>query len=304
MTFSLKQVRYFIAAAETGQVSRAAIQLNVSQSAVTTAIRQLEDLIGITLLNRTSLGVTLTRDGEQFLRRGRDIIATVEQALHLQRDGEREVAGEVRLGTTTIVTGYFLAPLLARFHYVYPDVRLILEELSRQAAEKAVLDGRFDLALTMTQDAQQDGGLNYKLLHRSSRRLWLSANHALLAKESVTLGEVAQEPYIALTVDDAWDNALRYWETEPVKPKVVYRTDSVEAIRTMVASGLGVSILSDIIYRRWSLDGQRVETRDLQNNVPTLDVSIVTATQRKLSPAAKTFTTFIQRIVSSPQLPQ
>ncbi|TIS79572.1 MAG: LysR family transcriptional regulator [Mesorhizobium sp.] len=304
MSFSLKQIRYFVATAEAGQISRAAMQLNVSQSAVTTAIKQLEDLIGMVLLNRSSAGVTLTQAGEQFLRRARDIMATVEQALHLQRGAEHDVTGEVRVGVTSIVTGYFLAPLLIRFNYVYPDIRLSLEESSRRVAEQAVAKGISDLAITMIQEAPEDGELSYRPLHRSSRRLWLPANHPLLAHDSVSLEMIASEPYIALTIDDAWDNARRYWDRQPAAPNVLYRTESVEAIRTMVASGLGVSILSDIIYRRWSLDGQRIETRDLEGHIPTVDVSIVTATQRKLSPAARTFSTFLKRICSGEPLTQ
>jgi DNA-binding transcriptional LysR family regulator len=296
VTFSLKQVRYFVAAAELGQIGKAAMQLNVSQSAVTTAIRQLEDLIGMTLLNRSSVGVSLTTDGERFLRRARDILATVEQALHLQRGGEHDVTGMVRVGATSIVTGYFLAPLLGRFSYIYPDITLDLVESNRYATERAVADGQLDLALTMTQEAPEDGDLSYRSLHRSSRRLWLCAGHPLLAHDTVSLEMIAAEPYIALTIDDAWQNALRYWDRQTVKPNVVCKTESVEAIRTMVASGMGVSILTDIIYRRWSLDGQRIETRDIEDRVPALDVTVVTAARRKLSPAARVFTTFLQRI--------
>ena len=61
--------------------------------------------------------------------------------------------------------------------------------------------------------------------------------------------DIAKAPYIALTVDGAWEFAQRYWENIPYRPNVVFKTSSVEAIRTMVASGMGVTILSDLIYR-------------------------------------------------------
>jgi DNA-binding transcriptional LysR family regulator len=67
----------------------------------------------------------------------------------------------------------------------------------------------------------------------------------------------------------------------------------------MVASGMGVTILSDLIYRPWSLEGDRIETRDIADGVPTVDVSISFAAARKQSPPARTFSTFLQRICNS-----
>ena len=73
----------------------------------------------------------------------------------------------------------------------------------------------------------------------------------------------------------------------------------MEAIRTMVASGMGVTILSDLIYRPWSLEGDRIETRDIAEGVPTVDVSIAFARQRALSRPARTISTFLQRSCNS-----
>jgi DNA-binding transcriptional LysR family regulator len=302
VTFSLRQIRYFVAAAEGGQVSRAAIELNVSQSAVTTAIRQLEETLGITLLARSSTGVTITSDGEQFLRHAREILATVDQALHFQRRSSQHVVGRIRVGVTYTVAGYFLAPLLARFNRVYPDITVLLEEGTKKNIERAVTKGAYDLGLMVTQhkhDQAESQRLIYKTLYRSSRRLWLSANHPLLGTDTVSFKDVAKVPYIALTVDGAWDFAQRYWESLPYRPNVVFRTSSVEAIRTMVASGMGVTILSDMIYRPWSLEGDRIETRDITEGVPTVDVSIASAANGKLSAPARTFSTFLQRSCNS-----
>jgi DNA-binding transcriptional LysR family regulator len=299
---SLKQVRYFVAAAETGQVSRAAIEMNVSQSAVTTAIRQLEETLSVKLLSRSSTGVTLTTDGEQFLRHARDILGTVDQALHFQRRTTQHITGHVRVGVTYTVAGYFLAPLLARFHRVYPEIDVLLEEGTKKNIEGAILNGTYDLGLMVTQHqhfGQEDRRLTYSTLYRSSRRLWLSTSHPFLQAETVGFKDIATAPYIALTVDGAWDFAQRYWEGLPYRPNIVFKTSSVEAIRTMVASGMGVTILSDMIYRPWSLEGDRIETRDIAEGVPTVDVSIAFASRRALSGPARTISTFLQRSCNS-----
>ena len=294
-----------MAAAETGQVSRAAIELNVSQSAVTTSIRQLEEILGIKLLTRSSTGVSLTTDGEQFLRHARNILTTVDEALHFRSRSIQQVAGPVRLGVTYTVAGYFLAPLLARFYRVYPDITVMLEEGTKKNIERAVAKGTYDLGLMVTQqnDRKDSEQLTYKTLHRSSRRLWLSASHPLLTANSIGFKDIARVPYIALMVDGAWEFAQRYWENIPYRPNVVFKTSSVEAIRTMIASGMGVTILSDLIYRPWSLEGDRIETRDIAQGVPTVDVSIASPATRKLQLPARTFSTFLQRTCNSAPFP-
>ena len=75
-----------------------------------------------------------------------------------------------------------------------------------------------------------------------------------------------------LTVDEAAYTALRYWNETPFKPDVRLRTSSVEAVRSMVANGSGVAVLSDMVYRPWSLEGRRIETIQLKDPIPPMNV--------------------------------
>ena len=109
MSISLKQIRYFIAAAESGRISQAAVELNVSQSAVTAAVQQLEALLGVRLFERHAAGVALTREGNRFLLHGRNIMAAVAEAVREPRAAGAAVTGTVRVGVTYTVAGYFLS---------------------------------------------------------------------------------------------------------------------------------------------------------------------------------------------------
>ena len=97
MSISLRQTRYFIAAAEAGQVSQAAMNLHVSQSAVTAAIKSLEAILEVKLFERHSSGITLTYDGNQFLHHARNIIAAVEEAMRVPSRAHEKVEGTIRL---------------------------------------------------------------------------------------------------------------------------------------------------------------------------------------------------------------
>jgi DNA-binding transcriptional LysR family regulator len=88
---------------------------------------------------------------------------------------------------------------------------------------------------------------------------------------------------------------MRYWDCTPYRPQVLFRTSSVEAVRTMVASGMGVTILSDLVYRQWSLEGQRLETRDIIEPIPSMDVGVAWKQNAELSSPAAVLQDYLVR---------
>jgi len=105
----------------------------------------------------------------------------------------------------------------------------------------------------------------------------------------VSLADVARQPYIMLTVDEAAFTAKRYWDRAGHQPTILFQTSSVEAVRSMVAAGMGVTILSDMVYRPWSLDGQRIEKRALAEPVPTMDAGLAWKRDLAMTPAVRAF---------------
>ena len=156
-----------------------------------------------------------------------------------------------------------------------------------------MITGGFDLAIMLTSNIVNHEELSHDILWRSRRRLWVDAHHKFLKQPSVTMQEIAQEPYIMLTVDEASNTAQRYWSRTPYKPKTIFRTSSVEAVRSMVANGMGISILSDMVSRPWSLEGKRVETIAVAGKVPTMDVGLAWHNIKERSEAAKAFIEFM-----------
>jgi DNA-binding transcriptional LysR family regulator len=293
VSFSLKQIRYFIAAAEAGQVSQAAVELNVSQSAVTAAIQQLETTLDLKLFDRSPNGVSVTPGGARFLQHARIIMAAVNEALQMPRASPAAIRGSVRVGVTYTVAGYFLPRHHDRFRRNHPQVQLELVEMPRTALEQAVIKGGIDLAVMLVSNLEAADRIQSEILMRSRRRLWTPPDHPLLKIPAAALEDVAQYPYVMLTVDEANQTAARYWRRTPHRPNVVFQTSSVEAVRSMVAAGMGVTILSDMVYRPWSLEGQRLETRILVDDIPTMDVGLAWARAREVSPAARAFMDFL-----------
>ncbi|MFN3937183.1 MAG: LysR family transcriptional regulator [Gemmobacter sp.] len=293
MTLTLKQVRYFIAAAETGQISQAAMELNISQSAVTAAIQALETDLGVRLLERGAQGVRPTIEGARFLDHARNIAAAVEDAVRSPLGAVRRTEGRLRLAMTYTVAGYFMARHLMRFRRAHPGIELDLREMPRTAIEPRLAEGSIDLAVMLVSNLADHGGLDCETLFRSQRRLWLPVDHPLLVQDRIGLADVAAEPYVMLTVDEAGATAGRYWAEAGLSPQVIFATSSVEAVRSLVAAGMGVTVLSDMVYRPWSLEGQRIELRSLSDPVPSMDVGLAWARGRPLSEPAAVFRAFM-----------
>ncbi|MCX7643897.1 MAG: LysR family transcriptional regulator [Rhodobacteraceae bacterium] len=293
MSLTIRQLRYFIAAAETGQVSQAAIELNVSQSAVTAGIQALEAILGARLFLRTAHGVSVTPEGARFLSRAKAIVAAVEEATRTPLGEETQAVGRLRLGLTYTVAGYFMARHYAAFRRLYPGITIELSEQPRAAIENALVTGGLDLAVMLTSNLANTEELAAETLFRSRRRLWLPSEHRLLSAPQISLADVAKEPYIMLTVDEASRTAGRYWNRYGLTPRIIFSTSSVEAVRSMVAAGMGVTILSDMVYRPWSLEGQRIEQRQTVEEIPSMDVGLTWSNARPLSGPAQVFRAFI-----------
>jgi DNA-binding transcriptional LysR family regulator len=299
MALSLKQIRYFIATAESGQVSQAAVNLSISQSAITTAIRDLEETVGTRLFERTPHGMDLTSAGRQFLSHAYDIQKKVEDATHLNLI-TRGVSGTLTVAATYTVIGYFLPYHIERLRRQFPLLNIQLFELNRESIEEGLLANRYDISVLLTSNILNPE-LSREKLMSSQRRLWLPAQHPMLSVDSVGLKEVSEEPYIMLTVDEASQTALKYWSQTPYQPRITLRTSSIEAVRSLVANGQGVAILSDMVHRPWSLEGQRIETINLRDPVPSMDVGLAWRRNVEFTPAMDAFRAYFRRTFSIPE---
>lgn len=302
MSITLRQLKYFVAAAELGQISQAAIQLAISQSAVTSAIRELEETVGAALFERSAHGVTLTHSGRGFLNHAYNILSSVNEALRMPSAAE-DVSGRLLLAASYTVIGYFLPYHLQRLSQQYPQLDIQLHELNRSAIEEGLIANRYDMAVLLTSNVANPD-LAVEHFFGSPRRLWLPARHPLLERDTVTLEDVAREPFIMLTVDEAAYTALRYWNETPFKPDVRLRTSSVEAVRSMVANGSGVTVLSDMVYRPWSLEGRRIETIQLKDPIPPMNVGLAWRKGAEISPAMRAVREYFRHVYTAQRVGQ
>lgn len=107
-----------------------------------------------------------------------------------------------------------------------------------------------------------------------------------------------------LTIDESASTTMKYWSKTNVRPKAILRTSSVEAVRSMVANGRGVTILSDMVYRPWSLETKRIETVSTDIDIPSMDLGIAWRRGSEFSPAAAVLVDYFKQSFAAPQMAQ
>ncbi|MFC4202346.1 LysR family transcriptional regulator [Candidimonas humi] len=278
---TLRQFRYFIAAATSGQFSAAALSEHVSQSAITSAVQSLESQLKVRLFDRLPHGVVLTAEGQIFFHHARHVVDSVNDAMRHSALRTQTVAGTIRVAATYTVLGYFLPDLLSRFKHSYPQVEIDLVDMDRPVMEQALDARSIDLGIGLLSNVAGLDRYGHRLLVRSRRRVWAGAAHPLARHQVASLEQIAQCPYILLTVDDADTAATAHWPRGREALKIAMRTSSLEAVRGLVAYGFGISILSDLVYRPWSLEGRKIVAIPIADPVAPMDVGMLWPRERE-----------------------
>ncbi|WP_420006328.1 LysR family transcriptional regulator [Arenibacterium sp. LLYu02] len=289
MNVTIRQIRYFVATAESGQVSRAAELCNITQSSITLAITRLEEELGQKLFVRQARGMLLTVQGEEFLHHCHAIMQTLDDAMEIKPEAPSELTATLRIGMTGTIAGYVFPPFWRRFRREYPHITLAIEEAEYTELETRLLDGDLDMVMMLISNIRRTEDCVYEKLLESPRRLWLSNSNPLINKEAISLRDLEDQDYIVPTMDQHESMIERYWQRHGFTPQILFRSYTLEALRSMVANDIGVSILSDMVYRAFSLEGRRIVRRDLAELPPSSDVGICWRKGTRQSHAGRTF---------------
>src|SRR5262249_61327157 len=187
-TSDLRQMRYFTAVAERGSFTAAARDLHVAQQAVSQQVKALEQLLGVTLLERSSRRVKLPREGVVFLADGRRVLASADRAARRVQAAARGEAGTLRLAYT-LVSAFETVPLLLdRLDGDYPLLKVDAREVFGCDVTKLLRDGECDLALAPLTSYPED--IRQRTVRREVVRVAVGEHHRLAPSEQIQLGRL------------------------------------------------------------------------------------------------------------------
>ena len=286
----LRHLRYFVAVAEMENVSRAATQrLHVAQPSLSRQIRDLEDEVGVQLLERTAKSIRLTDAGRAFLDEARAILKHTNEAVLKARTigGKRET--ELHVGDFPLATARIMPGLLRHYQKAMPNVRVKLHDWAVEKELAGVHDGQLQLAIIIPPlTGNWRRGLRFDELMTLRVCLAVSCNHPFAQREAVSLTEAAREPFVGLLHKEYPQHRVyvdAIFARVKDKPRFVEEHDGWAGLFSAVDAGTGVAIVSNAFDYAF---GDRVKLLPLTPEPKRVPLGIISR-KGKLSPAAEKF---------------
>jgi DNA-binding transcriptional LysR family regulator len=258
VNIELRHLRYFIAVAEESSFTRAARRVHVAQQVVSAQVRQLEDTLGVQLLERTSKGVVLTAAGAAFLDTARDTVASLNRAVAAARNAARAVTGTLTVGLSVAAGGELPTALLAVFEHVEPQVQVRLRSFELNQPAAGLLDRSADVSFVRPPVAAP--GIRIRQIAEEPRVFVLPSGHPLAGRQSLTMADVAGLPWIAAEAATDGSDPARWRDEWLVRPRpggdqpiIGGVARSIDEWRELVVAGRGVSLCpasAEIYYAR------------------------------------------------------
>jgi DNA-binding transcriptional LysR family regulator len=239
----LRHLRYFLAVSETLHFSKAAQTLGIAQPPLSQQIKQLEQLLGHRLFDRTTRGVKLTLAGQLLAERARSTIEKVQDDLAQVRRLGRGEEGTLTVGFAGSVMFTDLPAAIESYRRRYPKVELRLRELNTSGQISALLTGTLDLAFL--RDGDPTEGIEISSLFEERYVAVLPKAHALARKRSLRVGDLRTEPFILFARRMgplAFDRTIACCERNGFRPNIVQDAPQWPTLVRLVAAGLGVSL--------------------------------------------------------------
>ncbi len=272
--FTLRQIRYFLAAARAGSVNQAAFDVNISAPSISAAIGQIEEQYNIQLFVRHhSHGLLMTEDGKSFFAMAKAFYENAEQ-LESDAQGMGKTISSIVNAACFVTLAPVIIPLIAsRFAQTHPDSRLSFVEGHQAWLLGALRDGIVQIAFTYKFGMGRD--LTFEPMGEVEPYCILPKDHRLAGAEAIDLKEISGDPMILLDLPKSGEYYLSLFDIAQINPRITHRTTSPEVARAMVAHGLGYSILAMPTRHTFAIDGSEFAVRPLAGNLPNLCVGML-----------------------------
>jgi LysR family transcriptional regulator, benzoate and cis,cis-muconate-responsive activator of ben and cat genes len=290
----LRQLRYFVAVAEELHFGHAAQRLRIAQPALSRQIQALEKELLVQLLFRNRRRVQITPAGQVFLERARLILARTDEAVLAAQRAGGGVSGTLNLGFVGSATYDVLPGVLREFLQAAPHVDLTLSEMTVHAQIEALTEKRIDIGLLRLPPKTE--GLVFRTISREPLYVALPGSHRLAQLPALRLATLADEPFVLYPDHPrpSWTEfVIGLCQQAGFRPTVIQRTVEIQTTLSLVAAGIGVSIVpkcignlqrKDVVFRR--LAGVRARTELL-----------AAYRERDSSPVVQTFLKVLRRRV-------
>lgn len=258
---TLRQLQCLVAVADLLHFRRAAERLNLSQPALSAQVAQLEDHLGVLLLERTRRRVLLTPVGREVAERARAILRDVADLEEAARQAQAPLSGTLRMGVLRTLGPYLLPHMLTAMRSRYPDLKLYLREEPRAQLLADLAHGDLDVVLVHNAP-RDDDHLSVVPLFREPLWAVLPLGHPLAGKPVLEPADLAGEQMILLELGDGLrEPGLALCKAAGASEHPDFRATSLDALRQMVATGLGSTLLPGLYVEAEAMADSQIAVR-------------------------------------------
>jgi DNA-binding transcriptional LysR family regulator len=269
--FTLSQLRYFAVVAQEGSMTAAAGRLSITQSALSSAVAQLEAAMGVALFLRLPRkGLTLTDPGRRLLRESLPLLEEMDRLPGLVRGEDEELAGRLVVGVYEPIAAVDLPDILRAFEARHPRVEVSLIEGDQETIRQALLSGACEMGLLYGMGVLT--GLETEVLETLPAHVLVAADHPLAVRNRpVHLADLSDEPLVLLDLPHTREYMLALFETAGVTPRVRHWVRGYDTVRSFVARE-GYTVLNRVLPHPGTHNGGEVAVLQLIDDLPGVDV--------------------------------
>ncbi|TQR19700.1 LysR family transcriptional regulator [Psychrobacillus vulpis] len=289
----IRQLRYFIEVAEREHISEAAIHLHVAQSAVSRQIANLEDELGVELFERVGRNVKLTPIGKIFLEHSNSALQAIDHAKKQIDEYLDPDKGTIKIGFPTSLAGHLLPTVISAFKKEYPNVAFHLRQGSYNYLIEAVKYRELNLAF-LGPLPPKDGSIDTTILFTENFSVLLPYNHPLAKREKLPLIDLRNEDFVLFPEGYILNKiAVESCNSVGFTPKISSEGEDMDAIKGLVAAGIGVSLLPESTF--YDSTPRFTVKIPIESPIIRRTVGIISPATRQLSPSEKVFHQFVIR---------
>ncbi len=302
MKFTLRQLSYFIAAAETGSITLASKRANISQPAISTAISHIERELDVQLfLRHHAQGLSLTPAGRTLLRETKQLLKQAEGLYSAAADISHQMRGELSVGWFSTLAPIMMPELVQSFLKAFPDTRVRSQEAHQEGLLTSLREAQIELAITY--DLQISEDVDFLPLASLPPYALFAASHPFARERTIKLSQLAALPMVLLDLPMSREYFLALFIRERLKPNIAWSNAKFDMVRAMVANGLGYSLGNVRPRADVALDGRRLQRVALAGDPPALRIGIATLKLLKKTRLVEAFERHCRELISDNYIP-
>jgi DNA-binding transcriptional LysR family regulator len=299
---SLRQMEYFLAAAQYGSIAIASNQIHISAPSISAAITHMEAELGVQLFIRhPSKGMTLTSIGTQVMTECEQLLERASKLYGIASDSSEAMQGVLRVGCFQSLTPMIAPEVIFGFKRAFTKIDLQMVEGDQHELMAKLHNAEIDIAITY--DLQLSSDVHFEVLCQLPPHALFSELHPLAQQSAITVAELAPLPMVLLDLPMSRDYFLSLFAKAGVEPNIVARSRSEDVVRSLVTNGIGYSLFNVRPKSNQSADGKRFTRLRLAGAHRPMLLGLATYAPAKLPRLAQVFMQRCRSYISDQYIP-